>query len=178
VPRKLVLTSGLKAVDVKCSLFQTVIRASDGSLWIMGFDELMYAENSVCIPILVWRPIPSSSNTNIGLNDEDIDDRIYGVPANAMGGLLRKGHNRVSILYPPGQSPYSVSSTRGEYYDIILHKDEAFYLPLPLGCPTQTVTPVHSAGRLNIAPEIPVTKDMEIIDYSSGAEHSVLLTKD
>jgi hypothetical protein len=174
------MPGGLKAVDVKCSLFQTVIRTSDGSLWMMGIGEL--DKNNVCNPIPVWRPIPSGLNENLGPNDVAVDDRVYDVCANATGGLLRKGHNRVSILYPPGQSPYSDSSTRGDYYDIVLHKGEAYYLPLQLHCPTQVINPpTHSVGGahggFNPTPDPSMVKDVEIIDYFCGLNHSVLLTK-
>ena len=141
-----------------------------------------YDRNFIPEPIPVLRPVPRPADydpnpswfrtlfpkqqpqtTDSNIEIEDYSK--YDVPAQLGAGILRKGYKRVSVLYNPGTSPYApdpvAHMTKGDYYDIILHNGEAYYLPLDISVP-----PASDGGM-----------DSEIIDYCSGPNHSILLTK-
>jgi hypothetical protein len=182
------------------SLFQTIVRANDGSLWAMGVAE--YDKNTIPNPISVLRPIPPDLNKSLSSNEAPIDDRVFDVPADSTGATLHKGNNRVSIMYGPGKSPYNnYDPNRGDYYDVVVHNGEAYYLPMAFDCPVVPTEP--STRNINndkdnssenrfvngmvggFKPKDEAngnsskdnTKDVEIIDYCCAHNHTVFLTK-
>ena len=167
------------------SIFSSIIVADDDTMWAIGVGE--HDRNFIANPIPVLRPVPrpmesesstswfrtlfpkAESNTEI-----DIDYSKYDIPAHLGSGLLRKGYKRVSVLYNPGTSPYADESKnnalKGDYYDIILHNGEAYYLQLALDPPTVSGTVSGSSDSSD-------SSDQFIVDYSAGTNHSILLTK-
>ncbi len=175
-------------VAVDCSMFSTVIRADDGSMWALGVGE--YDRNTVSVPVPILEPLleecgypletvspsreglglfsstssPSSSSSDtLELNTEE------DVPCIAHKEVaLKKGHQRVQVVFPSGVSPTSNPTFSRDMhpgamlFDVVLHNKEAYLKRSKLPIPRIA----NDSGEL---------VDAEIVDFSSGWQHNALI---
>ena len=155
--------------------------ANDNTLWAMGLGE--HDRNSVIDPIPVLRPLPPEEAEKPSTDEESV--KLFDVPADLTGAMLKKGYNRVSVFYPAGMSPYSTDKTKGDHYDVVLHAGLAYFLPLQLDVPMVPVgtdSPLPSLA-LPTASDVDVESgenkfvEAPVLDYSCGANHTLVLLK-
>lgn len=110
-PREITLPNGLKIIDVSCSTFTTVVSASDGSLWIMGLDEL---NNTVSMSFQqVLNPLNYESGQNL-TEDELSKQKEAQEPFRLVGGeRLKKGYFSVALISSCSQKVYDVTLKNG-----------------------------------------------------------------
>lgn len=158
-PRKIELPEGRKVMEVCNSSFTCVMRADDKTLWTFGVGE--YDRITVCVPIQVQKALPYIEY----VVPESIDSKPFAVPPPVslpVTAALKKGYKRVSVIvsdkndggivHHDVEASSSIASTvKSGVYEVVLHAGEAFLKELE---------------------DVP---DAQIVDYSSGWMHSLIL---
>lgn len=142
------------------SNFNIIIIADDCSLWALGMGE--HDRNMNNVPLRVQTDFHHADGTRrlVDLLPEDEVDTVYvDLPKDA---LLRKGYNRVSLVYPSERRNVGNNSTISATYDIVIHKDEAYLLELLIDSFSFT------------SPLLQGSQDYQIRDFSGGWQHSML----
>eukprot|EP01038_Epipyxis_sp_PR26KG_P007357 gene7357-10027_t len=186
VPRKIKLPDKRRGVEIVCSSFSTVIRASDGSLWVIGMGE--HDRNFNADPLRVQTDFDHTKTRDFLLKSESVNSNTE---INSAGNTieyihleqdaaLKKGYQRVSVLFPVYYSDAinsNIDSKNSKLisgystYEVIIHKGEAYVMPLTMKSKESSLSDEYQGDDLY---ESEYLNNYNIIDYSAGWKHSLL----
>jgi hypothetical protein len=98
------------------SSFTTVVKANDGSLWVIGVDEINQDVSLEFQPVYEALTFPEECYT-----EEELD-QLPKVAFSATGCVVKKGYHAVSVISACRQVVYDVTLQRGtaRLYEVIL----------------------------------------------------------
>lgn len=180
IPRRVFLPEDRKIVEICSSSAAIILRAEDDSLWVLGmseFDRTLYS-----VPIPVCNYIPNGDSP-------DVEEQIY-LPKTAM---LKKGHGRVSVVYPkvysdkyhidvgpayvnqkPVEPKFNETNLKlNQVYEIVLTEGIAFFIPAD-----DIIFERHVIGDSTIDGKMlgdDVSTQYSIVDYCVGWQHRLIV---
>jgi hypothetical protein len=174
-PRRIELPGGRKAVEVCSALFLVAVRCDDGTVWALGMGE--HDRERVAVPIQVHAPYTDAEKEGtaeprgLRFSTQLLLQEQQQWQQQQQHNVLRKGHNRISVI---PNSVYAITGEESDFvsaYEIILHNGVASCQRFELDGPVDVLLKKTTQGQFQTQSRRQTRR--QLADLSVGWKHAL-----